>query len=669
MYLSNLKVNNYRNFSEFDINFKKGLNVIVGPNNSGKSGLLKAIGILSSLNNLVFDDFNKNDLKINWNNKYKNDAPIITMEFNLFHDVYLNNFEDETLNDLIPFLNTQQIQEKINSQRKKYYEINVSIKLEYILDSKKKEEYIDEICKIKSFEEYLNVFKKYSNYYQWIITNGINENIIEKKKLNNIVSIDFIDAERNSEAIYKKIDAEFKNFFSKDENKDIQLNVNNAISKLLKDAIKGKIDEIDKIIVNEKNDIGLKKGYVSISQNVRTDVGLNSGYIIDVNDTKEKFDLPLTHNGVGYNNLINIYLLIKLIELDKNNFRILCLEEPEAHLHPAMQYKLFKYIKKLDEEENLNQQIFVTTHSSNITSIAGLDNIIMINYQRDEQIQKCVSQIVFDIFKEKISDAPEEIEMKNKSKSHLTKFLDVTRCDLLFAEKIILVEGISEKMLIPILINKFGTSYEEEHISIVEIGGNYFDYFLFLFKNNIIKKKVLCITDKDYKYFDSGTFDMLGYNNFVATHISKIEAYKCQTINYKTQQIGGITLEDELFLSSSDELQLLLLKKAFIGNECLTAFINDYGINYNAWSENVNLISHPKTKEKITKEINQFNDSILKSPTKSAEIQKLFFANVYYKYIKNNKGNNILEIISDENICNNLTIPKYIEEGIEWLLK
>lgn len=58
--------------------------------------------------------------------------------------------------------------------------------------------------------------------------------------------------------------------------------------------------------------------------------------------------MPIDHNGLGYNNLINIYMLIKLKELRVGkDFRILCLEEPEAHLHHAMQYKLFKYLKNL----------------------------------------------------------------------------------------------------------------------------------------------------------------------------------------------------------------------------------------------------------------------------------------------------------------------------------
>ena len=62
---------------------------------------------------------------------------------------------------------------------------------------------------------------------------------------------------------------------------------------------------------------------------------------------------------------------------------------------------------------------------------------------------------------------------------------------MLFSEKIIFVEGLAEKLLIP----KFFKNLVKEHVSIVEIGGINFNYFLPLaFSTN---KKILCITDKD----------------------------------------------------------------------------------------------------------------------------------------------------------------------------
>ncbi|WP_048600783.1 OLD family protein [Rubeoparvulum massiliense] len=96
-----------------------------------------------------------------------------------------------------------------------------------------------------------------------------------------------------------------------------------------------------------------------------------------------------------------------------------------------MQYKLFKFLKNLDETNNLNQQIFVTTHSSNITVVAGLDNMFMMNYKRHEDNVDCVQQSIQIQFRD-----------NENSKKHMMKFLDETRSDMFFADKVILVEGL-----------------------------------------------------------------------------------------------------------------------------------------------------------------------------------------------------------------------------------
>jgi predicted ATP-dependent endonuclease of OLD family len=191
-------------------------------------------------------------------------------------------------------------------------------------------------------------------------------------------------------------------------------------------------------------------------------------------------------------------MLVKLTEVRKGrDFKILCLEEPEAHLHPAMQYKLFKYLKNLDKKNELNQQIFVTTHSSNISAVAGIDNMFMISYERGEEYSDCYQQSLKEQFKDK-----DDKTDKADAKLHLTKFLDVTRSDMLFADKVILVEGIAEKLLMPLFMDACDCSYEDEHISIVEIGGKHFEHFVELFNGNAVKKDVLCITDKDFKWID-----------------------------------------------------------------------------------------------------------------------------------------------------------------------
>ena len=45
MYLSKIRVRNYKSFRDSgDIEFKPGINIVVGQNNSGKTSLLEALG-------------------------------------------------------------------------------------------------------------------------------------------------------------------------------------------------------------------------------------------------------------------------------------------------------------------------------------------------------------------------------------------------------------------------------------------------------------------------------------------------------------------------------------------------------------------------------------------------------------------------------------------------
>lgn len=46
MYIQKISIKNYRCFRDFSMEFQKGLNVIIGTNNSGKTGLLYAIGLI-----------------------------------------------------------------------------------------------------------------------------------------------------------------------------------------------------------------------------------------------------------------------------------------------------------------------------------------------------------------------------------------------------------------------------------------------------------------------------------------------------------------------------------------------------------------------------------------------------------------------------------------------
>ncbi len=113
-----------------------------------------------------------------------------------------------------------------------------------------------------------------------------------------------------------------------------------------------------------------------------SEVDMYSAFKLIIGYAAFDIKIPATHNGLGYNNLIFISLLLAKMQVNADGkylgsnakvFPVLAIEEPEAHLHPSMQYKFLKFLK-----ENKNQrkvrQIFVTTHSTQITSAVSLDS-------------------------------------------------------------------------------------------------------------------------------------------------------------------------------------------------------------------------------------------------------------------------------------------------------
>jgi putative ATP-dependent endonuclease of OLD family len=165
-------------------------------------------------------------------------------------------------------------------------------------------------------------------------------------------------------------------------------------------------------------------------------------------------------------------------------FSTLAIEEPEAHLHPAMQYKFLKFLKENKEQKKV-RQIFISTHSTHITSAVTLDEIICLHNENGQTIVGYPGRV---------------FPPDNKSKKYVQRFLDATRSDMLFAQKVILVEGIAEQLLMSILARYEGKSLENNHIAVINVGGRFFDHFLYLFDNTnpyTIPKKIACITDRD----------------------------------------------------------------------------------------------------------------------------------------------------------------------------
>jgi predicted ATP-dependent endonuclease of OLD family len=208
--------------------------------------------------------------------------------------------------------------------------------------------------------------------------------------------------------------------------------------------------------------------------------------------------LPESYSGLGSRNLILILLTLlsfyrEYISIDGNpRLHLVFVEEPEAHLHPQMQEVFIaqlaairKLFPELDERPGAwNPQFIVSTHSPHIANRAELSAIRYFKTSR----QDSAPDIVFSTIKD-LSQA-DKLDAK-----FLHQYLTLTRSDLFFADKAILVEGTSERLIVPAVIKAKVEALGQQYVTIMEVGGAYAHKFFPLL--DFIDLPALIITDLD----------------------------------------------------------------------------------------------------------------------------------------------------------------------------
>jgi len=702
MHISKIGIYNYRNFHEASITFEEGLNVVIGPNNAGKSNLLNVINFLNSDPNKKssINDINKNFLANNFI-LLKEEPPVIIIKYYIEH---LINFEtpDSAFSKLSKFIVYNENGD-LESDADENYKINALIELRYELDSRAKGDYKTLMTADQNlcFDKFFINLKTFEEQYKWTFYNSNSLIVVDTKTATGIFEVDFIEACRNIDDIGQHsksyVSKQLKN--KKAEVETLKVDFNTKIITAFADVT----ESINTEIETDQVEIGITDGKNKFISRFEFDSDFSEFFKYELKDELVGYGLPVEYNGLGYNNLIYIRNLIK--QKKDNDYNILLIEEPESHLHPNMQYKLLKYITGLKERAGadnitIRNQIILTTHSSNISASTKIDNMILTNYvwsvggianvvcvraADNFDIEKVQKLLKIEVDTEATPDEQEEqkklLEEASKhllsSKRHLEKYLDVTRSDLLFSSKVILVEGLTEKLLLPMLADKIGKKNQliSNHVVVIEVGGILFNNFIPISFG--LGKKILCFSDCDFKYIvkDNEGKDVANdlssyFENAVKTKNERIyeEYSNYADIKLFTQSTFGSTFETELFIENFDKQGAFNYLFGIVAPEKLMNLVEvNKSIEY--WKEHLSEIGYEPT-EKIVK---QYLDIFFPAYqceqdfTKKATIEKVFFANIFYHYAKNQKGNLALELaIGDKDKIN---IPSYIKDGLTWLFQ
>ena len=436
MWLRELKIRNFRKIDALTVSFPRGLTVLVGENNSGKTTIIDALRLML---------FSSRDLDSLW--LTEDDFRAGTEHAPIEISCRFTGLEDE---DEVHF------QECLVDIGDGKFEMQVNARVEFNETTNR--------CNVKMWGGETEGGSLPSNHYDRLATIYLQPLRDPERSLrpgqHSQVSrlVDCLTKE------YQRADFET---IAKDANRKIRV---------LKPVEDAKRDINAQMTAIAGSELTQKTELVFTDPTFRRIIaGLQP----------EIEELPFALNGLGYNNLIFTSATLGMLRLNPQfSFRSILVEEPEAHLHPQLQMLLLKHLADVASNHEGNEvQVIASSHSPILASQAPIDSVVSVHEVDGKVSAVSVCSITID----------------DKIKKKLQRYLDATRGELFFARRILMVEGIAEALLVPVLAKISGVNLKESSVTVLNADGINFNAFIPLFGTEGLRVPVVILADGDAK--------------------------------------------------------------------------------------------------------------------------------------------------------------------------
>jgi predicted ATP-dependent endonuclease of OLD family len=188
--------------------------------------------------------------------------------------------------------------------------------------------------------------------------------------------------------------------------------------------------------------------------------------------------LPEYSIGLGYQNLQSLsYQLVSFktarLNPEKGSpapVHLVMIEEPEAHLHVQVQRifpdKAHKLISPTEKQAaELKSQLLISTHSSHLAHAENFDRLRYVRRLAKSAAHPMPTTEVINLGQVFGSDAV--------TRKFAERYFRVQHTDLLFANAAIFVEGVAERMLVPLFMERDYEALNRRYVSFLDIGGSH----------------------------------------------------------------------------------------------------------------------------------------------------------------------------------------------------